>query len=74
MLTVVTATGNNVTYTWDFGDGMIGYGQIATHTFDQVGEQAVTVTATNLVSTAVAPTKVLIFESGYVIYLPLVSR
>jgi hypothetical protein len=48
--------GTNVTYTWDFGDGSGGAGQVATHTYQQVGDYTATVTARNSAGTAIANT------------------
>jgi PKD repeat protein len=50
--TVLTATveqGSNVVFEWDFGDGEIGVGQVASHVFPAVGEYTAIVTASNSV-------------------------
>ncbi|HKZ83155.1 MAG TPA: Ig-like domain-containing protein [Anaerolineae bacterium] len=67
-----TAAGSNVTYQWNFGDGMLGNGAITTHTYAAAGAYTAIVTATNGVSQVTATTNVLIFTSR--IYLPLVMR
>jgi PKD repeat protein len=36
-----------ITITWDFGDGAAGRGPAVSHTFDQLGDYLVTMTATN---------------------------
>jgi hypothetical protein len=40
-------SGTNVTYTWDFGDGMIQQGYLVWHTFPEFGIYTVTITATS---------------------------
>ncbi len=50
MPTLFTATiesGNNVSYTWDFGDGETALGATAVHTYSEIGFYTATVTATN---------------------------
>jgi PKD repeat protein len=52
------SAGDNVTYTWDFGDGTTGTGAITTHTYTVPGSYVATVTASNTSSTATAETAV----------------
>ncbi len=59
--TAFTATiqdGSDVTYTWDFGDGIEGNGPAVGHIYDQIGNYTATVTATNSVSQVVATSTV----------------
>lgn len=56
--TATVATGNNVLYTWDFGDGQTGSGPNPTHTYLGIGSYVATVTATNASNRAVAATVV----------------
>ncbi len=80
-LTTLTATitaGSHVTYTWDFGDGESGAGQIVTHTYLAAGYYTATVTASNSVSqlTATTPVSVLfgIVATGPAANAPAASR
>jgi hypothetical protein len=52
--------GTNVSYTWDFGDGLSGAGQPVTHVYPAIGEYTATVTAQNGISLATADTVVTI--------------
>ncbi len=54
--------GSNVSFAWDFGDGNFGSGEHTSHVYEAVGNYVATVTATNLVSTAVATTTVTITD------------
>ena len=44
------ATGRDVTYTWDFGDGSSGYGPLVSHTYQSNGNFTVTVKATDAIN------------------------
>jgi PKD repeat protein len=46
-LFTATASGTNVTYMWAFGDGAIGAGRLASHTYPSTGIYTARVTATN---------------------------
>lgn len=46
-LTATVATGSNVTYAWDFGDGENGSGPIVAHVYPSVGTYTAVVTASN---------------------------
>jgi PKD repeat protein len=59
----VTA-GSNVGYAWDFGDGALGSGVTASHTYAAAGIYTAVVTATNGVSTLTATTGVTVTELG----------
>ena len=50
-LTSAVLAGSNVSYEWDFGDGITGTGSIVSHQYPAVGYYTATVTATNTVST-----------------------
>jgi CSLREA domain-containing protein len=60
--TTITA-GSNVSYTWDFGDGKMGYGGTFSHTYAAAGSYTAVVTATNTVDQQSATTTVLVEES-----------
>lgn len=46
-LTATVATGSNVTYAWDFGDGESGSGAVVSHVYPSVGTYTAVVTASN---------------------------
>ncbi|MCI0393823.1 MAG: PKD domain-containing protein, partial [Chloroflexi bacterium] len=71
-LTATVATGSNVVYTWDFGDGEFGNGAVVTHVYDEPGIYLATVTATNDVSNVSTTTTVTIYLPYT--YLPIVIR
>ncbi len=56
--TATITAGDDVTYTWDFGDGFGGSGAAPTHVYNQTGIYTVTVTAVNPVSTLTVLTTV----------------
>ena len=61
--TVFTATlqaGDDVTYSWDFGDGNSGNGASTSHTYASAGSYIATVTATNSVSSETAAITVVV--------------
>jgi PKD repeat protein len=60
--TAVITAGTNLTFTWDFGDGTLGGGDIVTHTFAAPGLYTATVTATNSISPAIATTLATILD------------
>lgn len=53
-----SSSGNNVTYTWDFGDGTSGSGPTPSHTYAAVGSYVAQVTASNGVGSQSASTVV----------------
>jgi CSLREA domain-containing protein len=61
-LTATLASGTYVSYVWDFGDGMMGAGDVVTHTYAAVGTYTAVLTATNSVSQMTATTTVFIVE------------
>ena len=63
--------GTNVTYTWTFGDGAIGYGRVVSHTYLAGGTYTAIVTARNSAGTSTAATQVKVAAK---IYLPLVLK
>jgi PKD repeat protein len=73
-LTATTTGGSNVTYTWGFGDGAYGRGEVVLHTYPDVGVYTAVVTASNSVSLLTATTTVTIFGSYRYIYLPVVIK
>jgi len=58
LLTATVATGNNVTYAWDYGDGQTGTGATPTHLYVSPGSYIAVVTATNTLGSARADTVV----------------
>ncbi len=62
-LTGTITQGNNVTYTWGFGDGGAGNGRVITHTYPSPGAYTAVVTASNPVNTLTATTTVLVGET-----------
>lgn len=60
LFTATILSGTNVTYTWDFGDGVSAEGPTASHVFSVVGQHTVTVTAANILGTQAATTTVII--------------
>ena len=46
-LTATVATGSNVTYAWDFGDGASDSGPVVSHVYPSVGTYTAVVTASN---------------------------
>jgi subtilisin family serine protease/subtilisin-like proprotein convertase family protein len=76
-MTAEIAMGTNVTYTWDFGDGIGDIGMVVTHVYSNTGVYTATVTAANGVGIQVASTPVTIFVIPPVeryIFLPLITR
>jgi PKD repeat protein len=76
-LTATIMKGTNVSYTWDFGDGTTGAGQVVTHLYTEAGVYTATVTATNSMGSVTATTQVTIFVSPHVvhyIFVPVAFR
>jgi CSLREA domain-containing protein len=75
-LSATVSAGTNVVYTWDYGDGEMGNGQVLTHTYPAEGAYTATVTATNTSNSLSASTLVTITVSAptYWEYLPLVIK
>ena len=57
-LTAAIASGTNVSYTWNFGDGKSGTGVATSHIYTPTGAYTVTVTATNSKGSQTASTVV----------------
>jgi PKD repeat protein len=66
-----TATGSNITYAWNFGDGQTASGNPIGHSYAALGRYTATVTATNSVSVLTATT---IVDIRSRVYLPIVVR
>lgn len=62
-LTATIATGTNVTYTWDLGDGDSDIGAAVAHQYPAVGTYTATVTATNSAGFTMTTTLVTIDEA-----------
>jgi len=71
VFTASVATGTDITYTWDFGDGGTGYGTVVTHTYGAADTYTAVVTASNGVSSVTAMTMV---EVHHAVFLPLLLR
>jgi hypothetical protein len=66
-----TATGSNITYWWNFGDGQTGSGNPIGHSYTAVGRYTATVTATNGINLLTTTT---IADVWSRVYLPLILR
>jgi hypothetical protein len=73
-LTATITAGSNVTYSWGFGDGASGRGDVVLHTYPDVGVYTAMVTASNSVGLVTATTTVTIFGSYRYIYLPVLLK
>ncbi len=73
-LTASIASGSDVEYVWDFGDGASGYGALVAHIYPATGTYTAIVSAANAVSQDTAATVIQIFPATGKIYLPLVSN
>jgi hypothetical protein len=73
-LSATIATGMDVTYAWAFGDGVLGNGANAEHTYAAIGDYTAVVTATNTLGDAVAQTSVSVIEPPTPrAYLPMIE-
>ncbi|MFZ0548699.1 MAG: PKD domain-containing protein, partial [Candidatus Promineifilaceae bacterium] len=72
--TAVISSGTNVSYTWDFGDGGLATGPIVSHVYTSAGTYTATVTAVNSVSSAKAETAVVVTQSVYKLYFPIIEK
>ncbi len=61
-LSATVAAGSNVSFAWDFGDGMTGNGGVLMHTYPAVGDYTAIVTATNEANSITATTEVTITD------------
>lgn len=78
-MTALTATvdaGSEVAFTWDFGDGTHGVGQVVQHTYSEPGTYIAKVTGSNLISSQVATTSVEVVKVANkpTLYVPLILR
>jgi PKD repeat protein len=73
-LTATVTAGTHITYTWSFGDSLLGSGPVVTHTYPAVGVYAAVVTASNSVSQLTATMNVTVTQSSFHVYLPLVLK
>ena len=60
-LTATVASGSNVSYQWNFGDGTLGQGQVVTHTYTTIGFYTAMVTASNGASVVTVTTPITVF-------------
>ncbi|MBN1135941.1 MAG: S8 family serine peptidase, partial [Anaerolineae bacterium] len=63
-----------ITFTWDYGDGTFGAGQMVTHTYAAGGVYTVVMTATNCAGSTATDTHAIVVRSKTYIYLPIVVR
>ena len=72
----VTATGDDITYSWSFGDGApMSSGANVSHSYAAVGEYSALVTATNSVTSLATTTHVVIVSiPPHSVFLPLVQK
>ena len=61
--TATVATGNDVTYTWAFGDGLTGSGQVVTHIYATSGAFTAVVTASNRINSVSAHSAAIVRET-----------
>ena len=73
-LSATVTAGSNIIYSWDFGDGETGDGEVVTHTYTSAGIYTATITATNSTNTLTADTIVTITAPYYDLYFPLVIK
>jgi PKD repeat protein len=73
-LTATITGGSNVTYTWGFGDGAYGRGEVVLHTYPDVGDYTAIVTASNSINEVTATTTIRIFGSYRYLYLPVLLK
>jgi len=74
VLTAIIAAGDNVTYQWDFGDGIGGSGAVVQHIYEDVGQFTAIVTATNLVSMETTSTIVTIASDMSYVFIPVMLK
>jgi hypothetical protein len=65
IFTATISTGSGVQYTWDFGDGTSGIGQVAGHNYTLPGLFTAMVTATTPTNSLQASTVVNIYQDSY---------
>lgn len=73
-LSATIATGNGVTYEWDFGDGTNGTGQITFHKYAAAGTFTAEVTATNSLGQETATTLVEVLEITSRVFMPMLVK
>jgi uncharacterized repeat protein (TIGR01451 family) len=71
--TATLAAGSHVLYRWDFGDGVMGSGQFAMHTYPTFGVFTATLTASNTVSMQITKSTVNITQPMHRLYLPILT-
>jgi predicted outer membrane repeat protein len=76
-LSATVASGTNITFIWDFGDGGSASGAVVAHTYAEEGVYTTLVTATNSANTLTSTTVVTVLAppaEGERFYLPLVEK
>ncbi len=73
-LTATLLTGTNVTFTWSFGDGTVGWGAQAVHSYAATGVYTAAVTARNAVGEVRAETVVEVVGQAWRVYLPMITK
>ncbi len=78
ILSATISTGDNVSYSWAFGDGQISSSAIVSHTYPATGTYTAMVTASNAVNLLTATTTITINgtpgDRNTEIYLPLILK
>jgi CSLREA domain-containing protein len=64
--TATIMTGSSVAYTWNFGDGALGSGANASHTYAAIGVYTATVTGTNSLNSQIASTMAVVIDRAIV--------
>jgi uncharacterized repeat protein (TIGR01451 family) len=70
-LTAIVATGGDISYMWNFGDGEVGEGAVVSHTYPAVGTYTAVVTASNSMNVVTTSTTVSVID---IVHLPLVAK
>lgn len=73
-MSATISAGDDVSFTWDYGDGHGGNGPSVNHTFETPGVYTVTVRAENAVSVQTDTTTVTVEEPVYHLYLPALRK
>lgn len=74
VLTATIVTGNNVSYTWSFGDGDGASGAVVSHVYPDAGTYTAVITASNQVTLAVERTTVVIQRRSVYLPVALITR
>jgi PKD repeat protein len=73
-LTATISAGTDVTYAWDFGDGISGTGQVTSHKYAATGNYLAEVTATNSLGQETATTQVQVLDIASRVFIPMLVK